>query len=137
METALDPVPSSILYVEDDALLALTIVDVLEDAGYSVISAPDGQSAIAALEDRANDLAALVTDVRLPGLNGWIIARHARKLNPAIPVVYVSGDSGPQWSDEGVPGSTYLQKPFANGQLVEALEFLLRGEVREADRGTM
>jgi DNA-binding response OmpR family regulator len=115
-----------VLYVEDEALLALAIIDVLEEAGFQVEHVADGRAAIARLESGIGFLAALVTDVRLPGgIDGWEIAKRARELNGTVPVVYVSGDSIADWDSEGVPNSLALQKPFANAQLVTAITTLL------------
>jgi CheY-like chemotaxis protein len=111
-----------LLYVEDEPLIAMAIIDLLEEAGFDVKHALDGPSAIALLDEDPGRYAALVTDVRLPkGINGWQIGHHARTVRPHIPVVYVSGDSGAEWSAEGVPDSMMLQKPFANAQLIAAI----------------
>ena len=116
----------TILYVEDEKLIALAIVDAFEDAGFEVVHALDGKAAFAALEANGTAFAALVTDVRLPGgVNGWDIARRAREEDPRLPVVYASGDSAADWASQGVPNSLMLQKPFAEGQLLAAVTTLL------------
>lgn len=121
----MEPKPK-ILYVEDEAMIALSITDVLEEAGYEVEHAAKGALAMAKLNDGPDSYIALVTDVRLPdGIDGWDIALHARELNPVIPVVYVSGDSAGDWSARGVPKSMMLQKPFANAQLIAAVSTLI------------
>lgn len=70
---------------------------------------------------------ALVTDINLGRgtVDGWEIARHAREVDPKIPVVYMSGDSGGNWASKGVPNSVMLSKPFAPAQLVTAVSQLL------------
>lgn len=116
----------SILYVEDDHLIAVSIVLVLEDAGFEVDHAADGVAAMAKLDKPAQDYVALVTDVRLPqGIDGWQIGRRARELSPHLPVVFVSGDSAMDWAAKGVPNSVMLQKPFANAQLVTAVTSMI------------
>ena len=92
-----------LLYVEDEALVALVVAMSLEEAGFEVQLAADGVEAIKALDEGASNFHALVTDVRLPEVDGWNIARHARKLNATLPVVYVSEDSASQWAAKGVP----------------------------------
>lgn len=114
-----------LLYVEDDPIVALAIQTVLEDAGYEVHHVPDGKTALSALDESGLDYQGLITDVRLPDLLGWEVAQHARAINHAIPVVYVSGDSAADWAVEGVPNSLMLEKPFANAQLVAAITTLL------------
>lgn len=114
-----------LLYVEDEALIAVAVSEALEEAGFDVQHVLNGQDAAAALRERADQFQALVTDVRLPEVDGWELARLARELNPSIPVVYVSGDSAGEWSAHGVPNSLMLQKPFAMAQIVAAVTTLL------------
>lgn len=126
----------TILYVEDEAMIAMAITDVLEEAGFEVDHAPDGASALAKLKDDPHKYVALVTDVRLPnGIQGWDIGVHARELNPQVPVVYVSGDSAGDWSARGVPKSVMLQKPFANAQLITAVATLVNDAGEDSDVG--
>jgi DNA-binding response OmpR family regulator len=62
----------------------------------------------------------------LPGaINGWQIAKHAREIDPAFPIIYITGASADQWSSHGVPNSILLEKPFAPAQLVTAVSQLL------------
>ncbi|HKT54928.1 MAG TPA: response regulator, partial [Caulobacteraceae bacterium] len=60
-----------------------------------------------------------------PAPNGWEIGRRARELNPAMPVVYMTGDSGDQWDTQGVPDSLMIEKPLAPAQVVAAVSSLL------------
>lgn len=121
--------PPTLLYVKDETLIAMALVETIEDAGYSVLHASTGPQAIAILEERRGALSALVTDIRLPGgLTGWEIARRARELNGTIAVVYVTGDSAADWSSHGVPKSFVVQKPFAEAQVLAAITTLLNEE---------
>jgi hypothetical protein len=58
-------------------------------------------------------------------MQGWEVARHAREIDPAIPIVYMTGAAAEQWASHGVPHSTLLNKPFAPAQLVTAISQLL------------
>ena len=117
----------TILIVEDERLIGEALKEVLEEAGFLVVLSDDWDTAMAALErDRARDLAGLVTDINLGGpRNGWDIATRAREMNPALPVVYMSGDSAADWAAHGVPHSLVLEKPFAISQVVVAVSSLL------------
>lgn len=115
-----------LLLVDDDAGVRLILEEALMDGGYEVVSAKDGTEALAILQSRNADLRGVITDVDLGrGPDGWDVARHARELSPEIPVVYMSGASGHQWSAHGVPNSTIIQKPFAGAQVVTAISALL------------
>src|SRR5438128_7307175 len=120
----MDEVPP-ILVVEDEPLVRLTIVEALQEGGYTVLEAADGRSAIEQI-DQQESLRGLVTDIRMgPGPSGWDVAHHARERFSSLAIVYVTGDSGAEWSATGVPQSTVLQKPFASAELVTAVANLL------------
>jgi DNA-binding response OmpR family regulator len=115
-----------VLVGEDDALISITLIDMLADADFEAVVARNAQEATAALEDDASRFCALLTDVRMPGNgDGWDVARRARELQPLLPVIYMTGDSAEQWRAHGVPGSVLLQKPFVGAQLIIALTNLL------------
>lgn len=116
-----------LLLVEDEVLIAQSLEEALTDAGFEVQLAMKGKEATQALEQNAAEIAALVTDVRLPldGPNGFNLAHRARELSPTIGVVYMSGDSAIDWASKGVPKSIMLAKPFAIAQLVTAVSQLL------------
>jgi CheY-like chemotaxis protein len=118
-----EPQAVLILAVDDEPLVLELIMAALEDGGYAVATARSGAEGIAVLDGRIAELGGLITDVNLGrgGLSGWDVGRHGRELNPDLPVVYVSGDSGHDWAAHGVPHSVLLQKPFAPADLVVAL----------------
>ena len=116
-----------VFVVEDDFLIRATLQDALEDGGYEVATASNGEDAVAMLEARAPDIRVLITDVNLsPGrLTGWDVAKRARELKPDLPVIYITGASGHDWPSKGVPNSILLGKPFAPAQAVTAVSQLL------------
>lgn len=121
------PEAVNILVVEDEFLIQELIKDALVEAGYEPHCEDRGQRALKAL-DGSGTFAGLVTDVRLADdVSGWEVAHHARAANREIAVIYISGDSGGDYSVEGVPGSTFIQKPFAEDQIVTAISTLLNG----------
>jgi CheY-like chemotaxis protein len=114
-----------ILLVEDEPIILEVMQIVLEDCGFAVVTAQDGNRAVALLEEHNTGLAGLVTDIRLPaGPNGWDIARAARAAS-GLAVLYMTGDSAVHWDENGVPGSQLLQKPFNPLRLCEILEGLI------------
>jgi DNA-binding response OmpR family regulator len=67
-----------------------------------------------------------VTDISLLGkIDGWEVARQAREIDPAFPVLYITGAHAYRWPSQGVPNSVLLPKPFAPAQLVAAVSQLL------------
>lgn len=119
--------PIIVFVVEDEDLIRELIRPCLEEAGYCVLEAGNGDDALRLLESaEAKDIRALVTDVDLGSkITGWDVAHRARELSPALAVVYVSGGSADQWSANGVPNSILISKPFAPAQVVTAVSHLL------------
>lgn len=115
-----------ILLAEDEALIAMTLEDALEAAGFAVHHVVAGQDALDALEQHQDGLSGVITDIRLQGeIDGWAIARRAREMLPHIPVVYMSGDSAHEHTALGVPDSVMIPKPFAPAQIITAISALL------------
>ena len=70
--------PSTILVVEDDAIVRMLIVDVLQELEFSVLEADGSERALELLEDTARNIDLLMTDVGLPGMDGRTLAAKAR-----------------------------------------------------------
>jgi DNA-binding response OmpR family regulator len=88
--------------------------------------ASSGVEAVRLLDERREAVRGLITDINLgPGLDGWDVARRARELIPGVPVVYMSGASGDDWTSKGVPNSIFIAKPFAPAQITTAISGLL------------
>ncbi|WP_034161083.1 response regulator transcription factor [Sphingomonas sp. ERG5] len=121
-----DPAAPLLLYVEDEPLIQHLVTVDLEEAGFNLVIADNGEQALQLLATHAAELRGLVTDVNLgPGPDGWEVARAARQSISGLPVVYVSAASDHEWTSQGVPGSTMIAKPFAAAQLVVAISSLL------------
>jgi CheY-like chemotaxis protein len=116
----------AILVTEDEDGIQAIIEEALTDAGFDPAIAPSGEEAVTLLRADKDQYQALVTDINLRGrMDGWEVARHAREINPDLPVIYISGASGADWPSKGVPGSILVQKPFAPAQLVTAVSQLM------------
>lgn len=115
----------TLLLVEDQQMIAKRMTTALESSGYAVVWHSTGEGALRFLATEGLALAGLVTDIRLgAGPKGWDVARRARELDPAMVVVYMTGDSGHEWKVEGVCRSQLLQKPFAATRIIETLATL-------------
>ena len=103
----------TVLVVDDERAVRMLILDILQDQGYSVLAAADGDGAMAILRsDVRVDL--LVTDVGLPGgMNGRQIADAARVDRPGLPVLFVTGYAEGAMAGEMPPGMHLLAKPFS------------------------
>lgn len=115
-----------LLLADDEPLVQMAMQDGLERGGFAVLPVANGVSAMEALEENFQEIAGLITDIRLGnGPSGWVLAHRARELKASICVIYITGDSFDDWAAKGVPKSIVLQKPFADAQLVTAISHLL------------
>jgi CheY-like chemotaxis protein len=115
-----------LLLVEDEVLIQDILLAEFDDAGFDIVTANDGNQAIAELNADAGRFKAVITDIRLTEeLDGWEVARRAREHVPDMPIVYITGDSTHEWASKGVPDSVVLLKPFAPVQLSTAVSTLI------------
>ena len=112
-----------VLFVEDEPLVRESVIPELEDAGFEVITAENGDDASCILR-KTGRIDFLLTDVRMPGrINGWDLAEMARGRHPKLPVIYMSGFCPDQGME--VEGSLFLAKPYRADEMVRAIEKLL------------
>jgi DNA-binding NtrC family response regulator len=118
-----------VLLVEDETVILELLQAALEDGGFAVEALRSGTTAMAAIGQAPLQCSALVTDVEIErgGPTGWDVAKRARELIPDLPVIYMTGARGHEWSANGVPNSILLTKPFAPAQVVTAVSQLLNG----------
>ena len=115
-----------VLLIEDDPLILMDVEATLNEEGFEVVTAESGTRAIKAFDADASRISAVVTDIRLgAGPNGWDIGHHVREAIPAMPLVYMSGDSAHEWEAYGVPHSIMVPKPFVDAQIITALATLM------------
>jgi two-component system, response regulator PdtaR len=106
-----------ILVVEDEALIRLAAVGMLEEAGFRMIEAVNGDQALELLI-ADSDVQLLFTDVNMPGtINGVALARQVRDRWPQIGIMVVSATQMSQ-SDELPPGSRFERKPYNSDTVV-------------------
>ncbi|WP_312014525.1 response regulator [Bradyrhizobium sp. AUGA SZCCT0283] len=102
------------------------IEEALTDGGFGTAIATSGEEALTLLKGGSSKYRALVTDVNLLGkIDGWEVAKAAREIDPAFPIIYMTGASADQWPSKGVPNSILVAKPFAPAQLVTSVANLL------------
>jgi len=110
-----------LLLVEDDPLVRTTLAEALAESGFDVLEAEDAESALRMVAEH-DDLAALLTDINLPGADGFALARAARRLRPGLPVVYASGRSREADPRRALPDAAFLAKPFSLSCAVATLD---------------
>jgi CheY-like chemotaxis protein len=121
----------TILLAEDEKQVRDFAKRVLENNGYRVLEAADGEEALRVLRSHRGAIQLLMTDVVMPKMNGPELAAHAADMRPDITVIYLSGYAESAITRNGVlePGTVFLQKPVT----VKALSRKVR-EVLDAAR---
>lgn len=115
-----------VLIVEDDEGIQSVVEDALREGGFEIAIAPTAEEAVTLLKGKVANYRALVTDINLKGrMNGWEVAKRAREIDPAFPIIYMTGAAANDWPSHGVPNSLLLEKPFAPAQLLTAVSQLL------------
>jgi DNA-binding NtrC family response regulator len=125
-----------ILVVDDDIEMAAVIVDELCERGYSAVALRSGREAIERLRHESFD--ALVTDLRMPDVDGLRLLRTSRELDPSRPVIVMTGHGAIDTALEAACQGAYhyLTKPFSLGHLVELIEAALHGHEGAGQMGT-
>lgn len=117
-----------ILVVDDEAILVETIAYNLEQAGYRVVTAADGGSALDAARSEIPDL--IILDVMLPGMDGLEVCRQLRKESgtATTPIVMLTAKSDEIDKVVGleVGADDYVTKPFGRRELLARVRALLR-----------
>jgi two-component system C4-dicarboxylate transport response regulator DctD len=109
-----DPV---ILFVDDDAAMREANVQTLELAGLAVQSFPGAQAALGAI--RPDFAGAVITDIRMPGMDGLQFFERIRAIDPEIPVILITGHGDVPMAVRALQDGAFdfLAKPFAAGHL--------------------
>lgn len=113
-----------VLVVDDEALLRRAMRRGLEQRGFHVEEAEDAEQALALMKQQAPAL--LLSDIRMPGMDGVELARLARQSYPKLPILLISGYADGA-AREVVPGMEvgFLSKPFSLARLGEAVDELI------------
>jgi DNA-binding response OmpR family regulator len=107
----------TILLVEDEAFVREVTGEVLRSAGYRVLTARNAEEAVKAHERQAGEVDLLLTDVVLPGEDGFRLARRLTEVSPELRVLFVTG-YGARMGWGGADEPEWLAKPFSSEVLI-------------------
>lgn len=113
-----------ILLAEDEQMLAEILSDTLGDRGFDVQLVHDGEQALAAA--RRDQFDVIVTDVMMPRIDGYTLARRLRSEGCTTPILFLTARSATEDVVQGfkVGGNDFLRKPFAIDELIVRIESL-------------
>lgn len=115
----------TILVIDDDERVRTLLRDILLFGGFNVIEAHDGNSGIRYLEDSCVDL--VLTDLGMPEMNGWEVAKRVKRLRPNLPVILVTGwGTGLEEEEINCSGvDSVISKPFQVNEILENVRLLI------------
>ncbi|PIT04105.1 membrane protein [Bradyrhizobium nitroreducens] len=105
----------TVLVVDDDPAVLDVVVGMLEDLGWEVVSAHNGQDALERLGQN-REISVLITDINMPGMDGHELAELAKRVRPELKMLQLSG------REPRRGGLPMIRKPFSFEELAEILE---------------
>ena len=115
-----------ILLVEDDPGLGFVIQDTLRDKGYTVHLCRDGKEGL--MQFNKGNYHLCLLDVMMPKKDGFELARDIRKIDPEVPIIFLTAKSMVEDKVEGLKtgADDYITKPFSNEELLLRIEAVLK-----------
>lgn len=116
---------ASVLVVEDNEMVRAYIVKILGNQGYAVHSAACADDALRLFCEQRVQPALVITDIVMPGMNGFELGEKITELQPSVRLLYMSGyarDSFASDQDVRVQSCKILTKPFSSQKLLEAVQ---------------
>lgn len=126
-----------ILLVEDEKTLSSIISDTLENEGFSILQAFDGQEGLRLFIEKQPDL--LIADVMMPGMDGFEMVRTIRITDKTTPILFLTARSSIEDLVSGfeIGANDYLRKPFKMLELIIRVKALLNRVIAEEKEQTL
>ena len=127
---------NKILIVDDDAIIRTLLVRLLKKIkkDFQIMTAADGCTALEVLKETSVDL--VLTDYKMPGMDGLETFAEMKKLYPNLPVIMMSGFMGKKLSKAFLHagGAGFIQKPFRPGELNLKVQSVLEEKRETCER---
>jgi CheY-like chemotaxis protein len=111
-----------VLLIDDEPAVQLVLQQMLQAGGHSVLMGRIGDALVQDLQSGGYDL--VITDIHMPGMDGWAVAKWIAENRPGIPVIAAGGASG-DWVQGMEVFRKVLLKPFRRAELLEAVSAAL------------
>jgi two-component system, LuxR family, response regulator FixJ len=120
--------------VDDDAAVRDSVAFLLESAGYRVAAYARPHALLAEL-GTGTRMSCLVTDVRMPEMDGLQLVREARAIDPDLPIIVITGHGDVPLAVEAmkIGAADFIEKPFGDEQLIRAIRQALAATPRDTD----
>ncbi|HEY5615871.1 MAG TPA: response regulator [Bacteroidota bacterium] len=115
--------PKTILVVEDDEMLRDLVIGVLEENGYSVLTAVDGLMAVDQYRLHQQRISLVLSDMGLPKLGGWEAFLRMKEINPDVKTIMASGYFDPKMREEMMRAGAldFVQKPYVMNEVLQKI----------------
>ena len=123
-EASRGPGGQTVLVVEDEAMIRSNVRECLQQLGYQVLEAENGEVALQTCDRLMGKIDVVLTDLVMPGMGGHQLAGELSRRYPGVRMLFMSGyteDSAAR-RDLLLQGSTFLQKPFSVAELAMAVQ---------------
>ena len=113
----------TILLVEDEELLLESMKTLLEDEGYTVLTAIDGEQAVQMYEGHQDEIDFVLTDLGLPKMSGWEAYENMKRINPAVKVMFGTGKFDHNFKYGSLKGGAvdFIQKPYLPNEVLKRI----------------
>jgi PAS domain S-box-containing protein len=113
----------TVLVVEDEEQIRSLTRAILERAGLTVLTAPDGTDGLALFREHAAEIRAVLLDLTMPGMDGGEVLRHIQQVTPEVRVLVCTGYSEEELHTrlQGIKPAGFLRKPYVPAELIQQL----------------
>lgn len=118
----------TILLIDDEASQRQFMRRVLEDAGYNVLEGADYDEALIIHNQHRGKIDVLLTDISLPGRNGYVLVKDLIEIDPGLNAIFVSGPAGAEacrYHGMATTDVHFLEKPFSASELLQRIRRVL------------
>ena len=115
----------TILFADDEVTVRSYVARILRREGFELLEAEDGADALSQLQSRGTRVDLLLTDIRMPRMDGVQLARTVTEMYPGTPVVYISGypfSLEQQRTQDPLSACAFVAKPFDRKSLLSAIQ---------------
>jgi len=115
-----------VLVVDDDRILTAVFAEGLKTSGYTCRTVSSGAAALALLKEESFDV--MVTDLIMPGMDGFVLTRAAKALVPEMAIIMMTGFEQEESYDLAISAGAadFIKKPFTIGELTARIDRVLR-----------
>lgn len=117
----------TILVAEDEEFVRNYLESTLSRAGYNLILAGDGESALKKFKKHEDAISLIISDMVMPKMNGRVLFEEIHKINPEVKMIFISGFSADETNDPQLPSDKvrFITKPFTKKTLFDAMNSML------------